>query len=100
MTVSLFEDDDTGYLRWISEHPDGYVVNTRRRFDPDYLVFHRASCFSINRYPNMHEDPGGFTERAYWKLCSTSLSELEDHLRRTIGELDPFSKVCSLCAPD
>ena len=84
--VTLFEDDDAGYLRWISEHPNGYVVNMRRSVDPNYLVLHRASCFSINRYPNMDEDPGGFTERAYRKLCSTSLSALEDYLRRAIGD--------------
>ena len=100
MAVTLFEHDDAGYLRWISEHPNGYVVNTRRWIDPDYLVLHRASCFSINRYLNMHENPGGFTEREYRKLCSTSLSELEAHLRRIIREPDPFSNVCSLCAPE
>ena len=100
MAVTLFVHDDAGYLRWISEHPNGYVVNSRRWFDPDYLVLHRASCFSINRYTNMHENPGGFTERAYRKLCSTSLSGLEAHLRRMTGEPDPFSKVCSLCAPE
>ena len=98
MAVAFFEDDDMGYLQWISEHPDGYVVNSRRRVGPDYLVLHRASCFSINRYPNMDEEPGGFTERQYRKFCSTSRSELEDHLRRMIGEPDPFSKVCSLCS--
>ena len=83
--VILFEDDEAGYLRWINEHPDGYVVNTRRWFDPDYLVLHRASCSSIKIHRNMHDDPGGFTERNYRKLCSASLSDLEDHLRKLIG---------------
>ena len=98
MAVILFEDDDAGYLRWISEHPAGYVVNMRRWLDPDYLVLHRASCFSINRYPKMLEHPGGFTERSYRKLCSSSLSELEAHLSQMTSKPDPFSKVCSLCA--
>ena len=98
MAVILFEDDDTGYLRRISEHPDGYVVNMRRWLDPDYLVLHHAGCPSVIRYPNMRENPGGFTERAYRKLCCTSLSELKDHLSQMTSSPDPFSKVRSRCA--
>ena len=71
MTVNLFENDEAGYLEWISEHPDGYVVNVRRWLDPDYLVLHRATCFSISRHRNMDEDPGGFTERSFEKIIST-----------------------------
>ena len=25
-----FSDDDPGYLSWIAEHPDGFVLNVRR----------------------------------------------------------------------
>ena len=57
MTVILYEDDEVSYLEWISEHPDGHVVNMRRWLDPDYLVLHRATCFSINRHRNMRAYP-------------------------------------------
>jgi len=98
MTVIVFEDDDDAYLRWVAEHPDGYVVNMRRRLDPNYIILHRADCPTIARYPNMDKDPGGFTERAFRKLCSTSLSELRGYLAPTRSEPDSFSKVCSRCA--
>lgn len=99
-SVNLFEDDDAGHLWWIAEHPDGYVVNIRRRLDPGYVVLHRANCFSIERYPTMRENPGGFTERAYRKLCAMTISEIEADLARRWGAREPFSKICSLCAPE
>ena len=99
MAVILFEQEDADYLQWITDHPDGYVVNAMPSLDPDYLVLHRASCRSINRYPRMDENPGGFTERQYRKLCSLSLAELEGHLRAKVVEPDPFSQQCTLCLP-
>ena len=35
----VFRDDDAGYLAWIEANPDGYVINTRRQIDANYLVF-------------------------------------------------------------
>lgn len=46
----LFSGDDEEYLRWVDEHPDGYVVNVRRNFDPSYVVLHRSSCHTIRSY--------------------------------------------------
>jgi hypothetical protein len=28
--VQVFQDDDAGYLRWLTEHPDGVVLNIPR----------------------------------------------------------------------
>ena len=52
-TATYFKDDDVGYLRWVAENPQGYVVNLRRWHDPTYVVLHRACCSAIQRYPNM-----------------------------------------------
>jgi len=75
-------------------------VNIRRRFDPDYVVLHRARCFSIERYPTMRENPGGFTERAYRKLCAMSVLEIKVYLTRRWGAPGPISKFCAFCAPE
>jgi hypothetical protein len=80
-------------------YPDGYVVNLRRRFDPDYVVLHRASCALIHRYRGMSKNPGGFTERAFRKLCGPSLPEIVDHLRTEFARRDPITKACSRCVP-
>ncbi len=97
MAVVLFESDDPAYLRWIADNSDGYVVNMRKRQDDDYLVLHRASCFSIIRYPNMDKNPGGFTERDYRKLCGASIADLQVYLSKVTNKRHPFSKRCSLC---
>ncbi len=49
--MEQFKDDDRGFLRWIAEHPDGFVVNTYRNPSPQYLRLHRASCRSISGKP-------------------------------------------------
>jgi hypothetical protein len=97
MSIVLFENDDLAYLRWLADNSDGYVVNMRKRQDDSYLVLHRASCFSITRYPDMDNDPGGFTERAYRKLCAASIADLKEYLSKVTNKRDPFSKRCSLC---
>src|SRR5690606_30666075 len=99
MNATLFSNDDTGYLQWLARHPNGFVVNMRNRFDPDYLVLHRSRCATVNRYPGMESRFGGFTERAYQKLCATSVAALDTHLRALTGRQEPFSKVCSQCWP-
>lgn len=97
MSVETFDSDDTGYIDWLERHPDGYVVNTRQVIDPEYLVLHQSGCSSIRKYPKMEENPGGFTERRYRKICATSHSELKNYLVHLTGNSSPFSKVCVKC---
>lgn len=99
MSVEIFRDDEMGYLEWLERHPNGFVVNSRRTLDPEYLVLHRARCTSIRRYSSMDTDPGGFTERGYVKMCSGSIEELEGHLKRLTNHRSAFSKLCSFCKP-
>lgn len=99
MKPVLFDGNDRKYFEWVDAHPNGYVVNLRRRSDPEYVVLHRASCASIRRYKGMDNDPGGFTERAYRKLCGASLPEIVGRLTTELGRRDPITKECALCAP-
>ena len=99
MKAILFDGDDRAYLRWVAAHPEGFVVNMRRRPDSEYFVLHRARCKSIQRHRNMDGEPGGFTERSYRKLCASSVSVLEDELRRLMGARTGISKQCSRCGP-
>ena len=96
MPVITFEKNDTGFLKWVAEHKDGWVVNSRKQFDPSYLVLHRSFCRSIS---NTH-NPGGFTERAYVKICANTLREIVSYLSIRTRKKAPFSKVCSRCMPN
>jgi hypothetical protein len=69
------------YLRWLSEHPSGYVVNAERNPKPSYLKLHRAWCTQITG----NARPGAYTERVYIKVCSDSRQELERWARERIG---------------
>ena len=100
MTVQVFDNDDVAYLDWISKNQRGFVVNGRSEFDPSYLVLHRATCATVTAYPDMDENPGGFTERAYVKYCGESREELEEFLSGLSGNKPPFSKKCGLCNPN
>ena len=99
MAVQVFENDDVAYLGWLSKNQYGFVVNGRREFDPDYLVLHRAACAKVSAYPDMDENPGGFTERAYVKYCGESREELEKFLRALSDNGQAFSRECSACKP-
>ena len=92
MTVHEFVDDDPGYLRWLTAHPHGFVVNSFRTPKSSYLVLHKATCGSISRQVTRGER----WTVAYGKFCSSDLDEL-DHwsLRTAGGDLQP----CGLCRP-
>ncbi len=43
------DEDDSGYISWIENHPDGFVVNAHRKPIASYLRLHRATCFTISK---------------------------------------------------
>jgi hypothetical protein len=89
--VQRFQDDDAGYLAWVHQHPDGFVVNSDRHSSPRYLVLHRADCTFITR-PSQE----GHWTVAYIKVCGRDVAELERWAKAVIGgRLQP----CSWCAP-
>lgn len=79
--VIVFRGDDAAYLRWLAEHPAGYVVNAERNPKPSYLKLHRATCTWISG----RGKPGAYTERDYIKACSPDLAALERWAKQTIG---------------
>jgi hypothetical protein len=90
-----FTEDDAGYLGWLREHPDGFVVNVERNARPAYVILHRASCRTISA----DRDDGAYTERGYRKVVTDNLDELRA-FARSIGRTDgSFSKACGRCNP-
>ncbi len=91
--IVTFIDDDTGYLAWITAHPDGYVVNTHRTRTQSYLILHRSQCHTISGRPARGTT---WTEGAYSKVCSGDRSALVGWLERSLG-IAP--QPCGTCAP-
>lgn len=94
--MTEFRNDDMGYFAWITENPNGFVMNVRRVANPDYVVLHRATCHSIS---NDCQASGAFTTRGYRKICATDLAELKLAARREGRRDGSFSKSCGLCRP-
>lgn len=86
--MQLYNDDDPGYMRWLQQNPDAYVVNADRPPNASYLRLHRAHCPTISGEPA--------SGRA-WTLTSTkacgSRSDLEAWARGVGGE----ASACPTC---
>lgn len=91
-----FQNDDEGYLAWISENRDGYVLNIRQTPDADYVVLHRASCDSI---ATKNRTQGAYTTRGYRKICAKTADDLKTAAKKEGRNDGSFSKRCGLCHP-
>lgn len=90
-----FANDDAGYLNWIAENPEGFVLNVERSPRPEYLVLHRATCAWIAK----PRDDGAYTDRGYQKVVASDLNELRGFARRAGRADGSFSKACGHCQP-
>ncbi len=90
-----FANDDTSYLNWIAENPDGFVLNVERSPRPAYLVLHRATCSTIAK----PRDDGAYTDRGYQKVVASDLDDLRGYARRAGRADGSFSLVCGHCQP-
>ena len=92
--MRLFEDDDAGYLDWVENRQDGFVVNTFRKPDPRYLMLHRATCGTIRGKPARGDR---WTTGDFLKACSETRADLDQWARENVGgKLTP----CGLCRPE
>jgi hypothetical protein len=88
--MTVFKDDNAGYLAWLAANPQGFVVNSDREPKASYLVLHRATCEAISS-PQDRNWSG-----PYIKTCSTDLPELENWAKTLGGQL---SHGCPSCKP-
>jgi hypothetical protein len=91
LRVKQFIDDDSGYLRWIENNPNGFVVNCHKRPYPKYLILHHATCLTISTPANTN-----WTTTNYMKICSLDRNELQNWAQNKIhGRLH----LCKICNP-
>ncbi len=94
VAVTVFIDDDEGYLDWVARHADdGWVLNSHIT-DPGSLshVLHRASCRTVTGTPAR----GSRWTHEYLKACGTDRAAVV-----RIGELLARKKpvYCRICSP-
>lgn len=98
MSAIVFSNNDNDYFQWIMKNKWGFVINTTRGCDPNYMILHRADCHTISEYSEMAA-PGGFTEREYIKICSNKLDDLRDWVMQNGRPDRSFSSECQICLP-
>jgi len=95
VSTEIFKKREAEYLSWLNDFSEGFVVNTPSHMPPNDMMLHRASCKHIRQYQGL-ADEGGFTERAYIKICDKSLLSIQAWAHKQHAEL----KRCSFCAKD
>ena len=94
MVVVVFDNGDASYAQWLHDHPRGFVLNTRRRSDPEYMVLHKAACRTVSK-ATRQMDQNPFTGKGYIKVCAENPDALLVWIRQEGGV--GFSKRCALC---
>lgn len=87
----LQPDSESAYRNWLSDNPDGYVVNTLKtasgkdsKSDKRFTRIHRATCKTINPLLGQAEKTG-FTTGRYQKLCAASFELAESEAKLITG---------------
>jgi len=89
--LDIFINNDKAYLRWLTENQNGLVVNSYLHPSPDYLILHRANCWTISTPTRTNWTTTGFI-----KTCSLDRRELEAWAAKEVGgQLHE----CQICKP-
>jgi 5-methylcytosine-specific restriction protein A len=96
MGATVFHNREQAYLKWLSQHLNGYVLNAHSTPSKKYLILHLAKCRKIST-PPPESHPACFTGNGYIKVCADNLAELDDWI--VAQGFDDFTKSCKLCRP-
>ena len=97
MAVKIFDRDDNNYLKWMSQNPSAFVVNTMRRRNSNYFFLHRAKCTSIATTTRLKK--GAYTERQFIKVGAVDLNELEKWFKSNNSKFKGEFQICKICKP-
>jgi hypothetical protein len=87
-----FRDDDEGYVAWVFSHPDAYVINIQRSYNPSDARLHHAGCSTISP----ERLSRGVATHHYVKVCANLLGELDEWAVNQTGS--PITR-CGTCHP-
>jgi hypothetical protein len=87
-TCTVFEEDDSGFFRWLDNHPDGYFIRAKGGPKKGDLMLHRSACSNFDRSPTVH------WTRDSIKICSTVRSDLLDWATTTACSEPELCRTC------
>lgn len=94
-----FRHDDQGYLKWIAQNSEGYVLNLGVPPNRNYLMLHKATCGDI-RNPSSLRGPAQFTGGKYAKLCALNHEAITNWVKENVPGTISFTHLCQRCGPD
>lgn len=90
--MKKFIDNDEGYLKWVDNNLQGFVINCNRQPNSRYLILHRADCRTITGTPANGES----WTSGYMKVCSLDPTELKNWAHQ---EIKGNPRHCGICKP-
>lgn len=85
-----FDNNESGYLDWVKENPDAYVLNAPKTRTGYPNRLHRANCKTIQTPARTN-----YTTTTYKKICSYNRETLEIWAKADPNGFDS----CGLCKP-
>lgn len=95
--VQEFTNDDNAYRQWITDYPQGFVINTNKGANPNYMVLHKAACSHVSNFHARKE--GACTERDFIKVCAVNVDPLKEWAKVHGRSDGSFSGTCGVCKP-
>ncbi|MGE5579018.1 MAG: hypothetical protein ACM3WU_03140 [Bacillota bacterium] len=78
MAAVTFRDKETEFRDWRRDNPDGYILNTTREPSEQYLVQHKARCWTISGEPSR----GSYWTKDFIKICAGDRRETDDWVKQ------------------
>ena len=98
--IARFANNDSAFHQWGATHPNGFILNIRKRLD-EYAVLHKVGCPSLKNVTGKHPQP--HTGNQYQKVVSLAYKDLDDVYmdRQEELELDELFLAyrCKTCNP-
>jgi hypothetical protein len=85
----IFDNDELGYLRWVHDNPNGYVINVIKVGHVPYML-HKATCKDIST-----DQRTNYTTTTYMKICSLDRQASINYGRKNSINFN----LCKRCRP-
>ena len=86
-----FDENDSGYISWIRNNRNGFVINYTPVGYEERLVLHRARCPTIRGRNRITRTANG-----HIKVCSNDREELVKQANESFGHK---ALLCEICRP-
>lgn len=96
MEEKVFDSGDEPYKQWMEEHPEGYVLNVKRKTSSGFAVFHDSQCSHILGVLSSHRSDA-HTKHDKIKVCAEETEPLVEWLTDNRRKAVYGAEVCDDC---